>query len=253
MQPQIAARQRALPGLCPITTAVEVLSNAGGIEERGAIFTRREVVDFILDLIGYRTDLPLYKLRLLEPSFGNGDFLLPAIDRLLAAWKAAAMPLAQEALGSMDGARRFSVDRPARYLRCRGRKPALRTAGNDPQRPSGRVPQQIYHDLRPGRLVHSVHRALPAPALERRRARLHLRRPLDEKPLRWTAARIDRERVPPEGPCRYDRHTSLPLRRDRLSGHYGHQPGEGRDNAPGTSAQDRRPRPEQPGSPTDDA
>lgn len=99
MPPQVAVRQQAFPDLCPITAAVEALSNAGGIEERGAIFTRREVVDFILDLVGYRTDHPLHELRLLEPSFGDGDFLLPAIDRLLATWKAAAAPLPQEALG----------------------------------------------------------------------------------------------------------------------------------------------------------
>lgn len=60
----------------------------GGIEERGAIFTRREVADFILDLAGYRADRPLHLQRLLEPSFGGGDFLLPAIERLLAAYAA---------------------------------------------------------------------------------------------------------------------------------------------------------------------
>ena len=59
-----------------------------GIEERGAIFTRREVVEFILELAGYRGDQPLHRMRLLEPSFGDGDFLLPLIGRLLAAWRA---------------------------------------------------------------------------------------------------------------------------------------------------------------------
>lgn len=63
-----------------------------GIEERGAIFTRREVVDFILDLAGYTADQDLTQLRLLEPSFGHGDFLLPAIDRLLASWTAQGRP-----------------------------------------------------------------------------------------------------------------------------------------------------------------
>lgn len=86
-----ASRQQSLPTLCPITDAVEQMANAG-IEERGAIFTRREVVDFILDLTGYTTDRPLHTLRLLEPSVGDGDFLLPAIDRLLAAWRRAGAP-----------------------------------------------------------------------------------------------------------------------------------------------------------------
>lgn len=55
--------------------------------ERGAVFTRREVVDFILDLAGYTPDQPLHRFRLLEPSFGDGDFLLPAVERLLAAYQ----------------------------------------------------------------------------------------------------------------------------------------------------------------------
>lgn len=52
-------------------------------EERGAIFTRPEVVDFMLDLVGYTPDRPLWQLRLLEPSFGGGEFLLRAVERLL--------------------------------------------------------------------------------------------------------------------------------------------------------------------------
>lgn len=76
---------------CPLTTAVGLLSEAG-VEERGAIFTRCEVVDFILDLAGYTADRPLHEMRLLEPSFGAGDFLLPAIDRLLLAWSNADQP-----------------------------------------------------------------------------------------------------------------------------------------------------------------
>lgn len=60
-----------------------------GDEARGAIYTRREVVDFILDLAGYTESKPLHTLRLLEPSFGGGDFLLPAVRRLIRAWRAA--------------------------------------------------------------------------------------------------------------------------------------------------------------------
>ena len=84
-------RQPSFPAFCPVTAAVDAMAEAG-IEKRGAIFTRREVVDFILDLSGYTVDQPLHELRLLEPSFGLGDFLLPAIDRLLAAWRAGGRP-----------------------------------------------------------------------------------------------------------------------------------------------------------------
>ncbi|PJN93526.1 modification methylase PaeR7I, partial [Amaricoccus sp. HAR-UPW-R2A-40] len=84
-------RQPSLPAFCPITAAVDAMAEAG-IEERGAIFTRREVVDFILDLAGYTADQDLTRQRLLEPSFGHGDFLLPAIDRLLASWTVQGRP-----------------------------------------------------------------------------------------------------------------------------------------------------------------
>ena len=70
-----------------VAAAIEKLSSAAGTESRGAIFTRAEVVNFILDLVGYTEDRPLHEKRLLEPSFGGGDFLLPAIGRLLTAWR----------------------------------------------------------------------------------------------------------------------------------------------------------------------
>ncbi len=80
------SHQASLPGLCPIQGAIDGLEDAG-IEERGAIFTRSEVVEFILDLVGYTVDQPLHQRSLLEPSFGNGDFLLVVVKRLLAAWQ----------------------------------------------------------------------------------------------------------------------------------------------------------------------
>lgn len=54
--------------------------------ERGAVFTRPAVVEFMLDLIGYTSDQDLPRLRLLEPSFGEGEFLLAAVSRLLTAF-----------------------------------------------------------------------------------------------------------------------------------------------------------------------
>lgn len=69
-----------------VEAAVAQMADAGS-EARGAVFTRREVVDFILDLAGYTADQPLHRARLLEPSVGQGDFLTPAIDRLLEAYQ----------------------------------------------------------------------------------------------------------------------------------------------------------------------
>ncbi len=77
--------QPSLQGCCPITETVERLACESGAKERGAIYTRREVADFILDLAGYTTDQPLTDFRLLEPSCGGGDLLCPAVERLLTA------------------------------------------------------------------------------------------------------------------------------------------------------------------------
>ena len=87
MTTSLNLHQLSLPDLCPVTAAVHELATTGGVEARGAVFTRREVVDFILDLSEYSSAQPLHRLRLLEPSFGGGDFLIPAIERLLQAWQ----------------------------------------------------------------------------------------------------------------------------------------------------------------------
>lgn len=70
-----------------VSAALKKLSTEGKKEARGAIFTRSEVVNFILDLVGYTTEHPLHEKTILEPSFGMGDFLLPIIERLLESWK----------------------------------------------------------------------------------------------------------------------------------------------------------------------
>jgi hypothetical protein len=77
----------AFPKPAAVMDAVEKLASNSGTEARGAVFTRIEVVEFILDLVGYVTDKPLHLRRILEPSFGQGDFLLPIVNRLLQAWR----------------------------------------------------------------------------------------------------------------------------------------------------------------------
>ena len=95
--PLINLRSPTLFADCPVTAAVRALA-AAGIEQRGAVFTRREVAEFILDLAGYTSDRPLTQMRLLEPSFGDGDFLIPAIDRLLDSWTQIGRPAPYQAL-----------------------------------------------------------------------------------------------------------------------------------------------------------
>jgi hypothetical protein len=69
-----------------LQTAIEEMATTGETD-RGAIYTRGPVVDLILDLAGYRESQPLATLRLLEPSTGEGDFLIPAVRRLLRSWR----------------------------------------------------------------------------------------------------------------------------------------------------------------------
>lgn len=119
LTPIIALKQPAFIGQCAITDAVMALSSAG-IEARGAIFTRREVVEFILDLTGYTVDKPLHTMRVLEPSFGGGDFLFPAIERLLEAWSRAGRPDIEDtlarALTAVELHRDTFVDTRARLI-----------------------------------------------------------------------------------------------------------------------------------------
>jgi hypothetical protein len=49
----------------------------------GEVFTRRWIVDVLLDLTGYTVDRDLADLQLVEPSCGSGAFLGPVVQRLL--------------------------------------------------------------------------------------------------------------------------------------------------------------------------
>lgn len=85
-------------------TPVEAMAS----DARGLVFTRTEVVNFILDLVGYRADCPLPGYRILEPSFGKGDFLLAIIDRLLEAQRRASDAVPAHALA--DSIRAVELD-----------------------------------------------------------------------------------------------------------------------------------------------
>jgi adenine-specific DNA-methyltransferase len=52
-------------------------------EEHGEVFTRRWVVDLILDLCGYTSDRDLTAMRALEPACGSGAFLTAMVERLV--------------------------------------------------------------------------------------------------------------------------------------------------------------------------
>ncbi|GAA2627226.1 Eco57I restriction-modification methylase domain-containing protein [Paractinoplanes durhamensis] len=53
------------------------------LENHGEIFTRRWVVELILDLVGYDPAEDLSDLLIVEPACGHGAFLLPLVERLV--------------------------------------------------------------------------------------------------------------------------------------------------------------------------
>lgn len=59
------------------------LDVGSGQANHGEVFTRRWVVEFILDLVGYRADADLGSTVVVEPSCGTGAFLIPIVDRLV--------------------------------------------------------------------------------------------------------------------------------------------------------------------------
>ena len=81
-------------------------------ERRGAVNTRREVAEFVLDLAEYTSDLDLRMCRLLEPSFGKGDFLVPAVERLMEAYLRTGGTPAGAAHDLSDAVRAVELHRP---------------------------------------------------------------------------------------------------------------------------------------------
>lgn len=53
------------------------------VEPLGAVYTKRWVVELLLDLAGYSSDRDLGKLTAVEPAAGDGAFLAPMIERLI--------------------------------------------------------------------------------------------------------------------------------------------------------------------------
>lgn len=51
--------------------------------QHGEVFTRRWVVELVLDLVGYRSERDLASMVAVEPSCGSGAFLVPMVERLV--------------------------------------------------------------------------------------------------------------------------------------------------------------------------
>lgn len=62
--------------------AASLAASAEEGHDYGAVFTRRWVVELILDLVGYTSERDLAALRAIEPACGAGAFLGPMVERL---------------------------------------------------------------------------------------------------------------------------------------------------------------------------
>ena len=96
-----AARQLAL--LDPPRPMTDWIPDPDG--EHGEVFTRRWVVELMLDMVGYKPDVDLGAKRIVEPSCGCGAFILPIVDRLIESAKTHGRPL----VDTVDAIRGFDL------------------------------------------------------------------------------------------------------------------------------------------------
>jgi adenine-specific DNA-methyltransferase len=83
-------------------------------ERNGVVYTKRWVVELILDLVGYTPERDLIALVIVEPSVGDGSFMVPIVERLLESIKRHGHPL-ERAINAIAG---YELD-AASVERCR--------------------------------------------------------------------------------------------------------------------------------------
>ena len=96
--------------------------------QHGEVFTRRWVVEAVLDMVGYTTLRDLASMRIIEPACGGGAFLGPIVERLSASCRAHGRPLldaahALEAFDLLDRNVHSSRDHVTRQLLDEGWEP----------------------------------------------------------------------------------------------------------------------------------
>ncbi len=63
------------------------------MESKGVVYTKRWVVELLLDLAGYRSETNLVDAQAVEPSAGDGSFLGPMVERLMESCQRLSRPL----------------------------------------------------------------------------------------------------------------------------------------------------------------
>ncbi|POB10230.1 N-6 DNA methylase [Sulfobacillus sp. hq2] len=84
----------------------------------GAIYTNPEVVNLILDLVGYSPDKRLHQFRLLDPAVGEGAFLTEGVKRLLRSYQSHGGMLEYASTQLADSVRGIEIHEDTREV-CR--------------------------------------------------------------------------------------------------------------------------------------
>ena len=81
--------------LFPIERPANAPTPEGAKEKNGVVYTKPWVVELILDATGYVASAPLHERLLVEPSAGDGSFLLGAVERLVESCRSHGVPVGQ--------------------------------------------------------------------------------------------------------------------------------------------------------------
>jgi hypothetical protein len=91
--------------------------NPHGLNPKGVVYTKRRVVELLLDLMGYTADRNLVDAVAVEPAAGDGAFLAPMIERLAASCRALKRPLSDWVYRIIQGSEVLTLSRD--YFRLR--------------------------------------------------------------------------------------------------------------------------------------
>lgn len=133
MARQTLEEQQLIPPLLQPTLWPPVLEAAPNTslvtrERNGVVYTKRWVVELMLDLAGYTSDKDLQPLLIMEPAAGEGSFVLAIIERLIVSCKRFNRPLNSAG----DSLRAYELD-PVSSAQCRAAvAELLRHHGVDP-------------------------------------------------------------------------------------------------------------------------
>lgn len=86
---------RTLRGVQRPLLLPEINSSALALEPKGIVYTKRWVVELLLDLAGFTVERNLFEMVAVEPAAGDGAFLVPMVERLIECARLRKRPLTE--------------------------------------------------------------------------------------------------------------------------------------------------------------